>query len=112
MNNTNLLIHRDSQTQNKYSPTFWTVIVCKNNTKHLTNASMCIVKFYLQHYIFVKVFNNIITIITYQFGSYDTIQRGDIFFEIAPTFFDFFCAKIFQVQKMGTTGTASTSAPP
>ena len=73
---------------------------------------MCIVKFCLQHYNFVKFSNNILTIIAYQFGSYDTIQRGDIFFEIAPTFFDFFCAKIFQVQKMGTTGTASTSAPP
>ena len=45
------------------------------------------VKFCLQHYIFVKISNDILTIITYQFGSYDTIRRGDIFFEIAPTFF-------------------------
>ena len=73
---------------------------------------MCIVKFCLQHYILVKFSNNILTIITYQFGSYDTIRRGDIFLKLPLLFFDIFCAKIFQVQKMGTTGTASTSAPP
>ena len=60
---------------------------------------MCIVMFCLQHYIFVKVSNDILTIITYQFVSYDTIRRGDIFFKIAPTSFDFFVPKFFMLKK-------------
>ena len=59
------------------------------------------VKFCLQHYIFVKFSNKIPTLITYQFGSYDTIRRGDIFFEIAPTFFDFFLCQNFSSSKNG-----------